>query len=256
LTAGSDGARDEVLRLQSFLRTSAARGRMVLKVGPFDLFLDDRDASPFSNYAIPRAGAQPEAGAVGDLRATFQEHERRPRLEWIAETAPDVAAVLGAAGMQEELRAPLMACSPPDLVDAPAGPGTTIAPVGDDDLRTCFDLQRRAFGDPPLADDDEPRDPRRHGGGAVLVRVGGVPASAATWTPVIDGVSEIVGVATEEAYRGQGLAGLVTAAATSRAFEAGAALAVLSPGGDEAQRVYARAGFRPAATMLHWSDPA
>jgi hypothetical protein len=29
---------------------------------------------------------------------------------------------------------------------------------------------------------------------------------------------------------------------------------VLLPGGDEAQRVYARAGFRGTATMLHWSD--
>jgi GNAT superfamily N-acetyltransferase len=193
---------------------------------------------------------------VDDLRATFQEHDRRPRLEWIAETAPNVAAVLAAAGMREELRAPLMACRPLDLLQSSGGdPATTVAPVGDDDLRACFDLQRRAFGDPPLAMTDEPRDPRRRGGGAVLARVDGAPASAATWTPVIDGVSEIVGVATDEAHRGRGLAGVVTAAATQQAFQAGAGLAVLSPGGDQAQRVYARAGFRPAATMLHWSDP-
>ena len=47
----------------------------------------------------------------------------------------------------------------------------------------------------------------------------------------------------------------MTAAAARAAFAAGARLFVLSPGGGEAQRVYARAGFRGAATMLHWSDP-
>jgi GNAT superfamily N-acetyltransferase len=256
LSAGQDGDGDDVLRLQSFLRTSAARGRLVLKVGPFDLFLDEAEASPYSNYAIPRPGAEPDTATVNHLRAAFQEHDRRPRLEWIAETAPGVAEALAGAGMREELRAPLMACTPAELVEGGARRGTTVRPVGDDDLRACVDLQRHAFGDPPLPAGDEPRDPRRRGGGAVLARVDGVPASAATWTPVLDGVSEIVGVATDAGHRGRGLAGLVTAAAASQAFAAGAGLAVLSPGGDQAQRVYARAGFRPAATMLHWSDPA
>src|SRR5919204_512336 len=43
--------------------------------------------------------------------------------------------------------------------------------------------------------------------------------------------------------------------AACAAFAAGARLCVLSPGGETAQRVYARAGFRRAATMLYWSDP-
>ena len=68
-------------------------------------------------------------------------------------------------------------------------------------------------------------------------------------------MSEIVGVATAESWRGRGLAGTVTAAAARAAFSAGASLCILSPGGEIAQRVYARAGFRRAATMLHWSEP-
>jgi predicted GNAT family acetyltransferase len=76
----------------------------------------------------------------------------------------------------------------------------------------------------------------------------------AQWTPVIDSCSEIVGVATAEAWRRRGLAGLVTAAATRAAFEAGAETCVLSPGDETALRVYARAGFRRVATMLHYSD--
>ena len=72
---------------------------------------------------------------------------------------------------------------------------------------------------------------------------------------MLDGASEVAGVATAEAFRRRGLAGLVTAAAARAAFACGARLCVLSPGTGEAQRVYARAGFRGAATMLHWSDP-
>jgi predicted GNAT family acetyltransferase len=90
----------------------------------------------------------------------------------------------------------------------------------------------------------------------VLARAGGEPIAAATWTAVIDGCSEVAGVATAEPWRRRGLAGVVTAAAAHAAFAAGAERCVLSPGDDTAQRVYEHAGFRRAATMLHWSDPA
>jgi predicted GNAT family acetyltransferase len=88
----------------------------------------------------------------------------------------------------------------------------------------------------------------------VLARVGGAPAAVAVWTAVVGGTSEVAGVATAAAWRRRGLAGVVTAAAARAAFAAGARLCVLSPGNDEAQRVYARAGFRGTATMLHWAD--
>jgi ribosomal protein S18 acetylase RimI-like enzyme len=242
--------------LQAFLRTSAERGRIVLRVAPFTVTIDAGDALRFVNYAIPDDGAEPDAAAVEALRAAFRAHERLPRLEWVEEAAPAVAPVLEASGMELELRTPLMACTEEDLV-APDGPAErlTVAAAGDDDLRDVATVQWVAFGrDAPPADDPPP-DPRRRGGGAVLARVDGVPAAAALWTAVVNGVSEVAGVATAEPFRRRGLAGVVTAAAARAAFEAGAGLCVLSPGGDEAQRVYARAGFRGAATMLHWSDP-
>jgi ribosomal protein S18 acetylase RimI-like enzyme len=153
--------------------------------------------------------------------------------------------------MREELRTPMMECSPEDLVEPEAE--ATVAPVGPEDLRELGDLQRVAFGGEPLAADAEPHVPS---GGAVLARTDGEAVSAAAWTPVLDGYSEIVGVATAEAWRRRGLAGLVTAAATRAAFEAGASTCVLSPGDETALRVYARAGFRRVATMLHYSDPS
>ena len=198
----------------------------------------------------------PTQDAVDRLRKVFHEHERLPRLEWIEEAAPVLARSLAAAGMAEELRTPLMRCAPGELLAAEADVADLrIAPVEDADVRECANLQRVAFGGDAVSVDEEVRDPRPTGGGAVLARAGGKPVSAASWTRIVDGFTEIVGVATAEPWRGRGLAGAVTAAAAAAAFAAGADVCVLSPGDEVAQRVYARAGFRRAATMLHWSDP-
>jgi GNAT superfamily N-acetyltransferase len=242
--------------LQAFLRTSAGHGRTVLRVAPFTVTIHPHDPLRYINYAIPDDGAEPDSASVAALREAFRTRDRLPRLEWIEEAAPAVAGALAAAGMVQELRTPLMACTPDGLVEATAAvDGLTVADVGDDDVRASAGVQRAAFGQPPLAADEAADDQRRRGGGAVLARVNGTPAAAATWTAVVDGVSEVAGVATAEPWRRRGLAGVVTAAAARAAFTAGARLCVLSPGHDEAQRVYARAGFRGAATILHWSDP-
>jgi predicted GNAT family acetyltransferase len=243
-----------VPRLHAFLRTSAATSRTVVAAPPFMAYLDPSDSLKFLNYAVPDGDVQPSAGEIERLRALFRQHDRLPRLEWIEEVAPRLAPALEAAGLAEELRTPLMACEPDELVDASATvDDLTIRFVDEADLRDCASLQRVAFGQPPLPDDEEPR---RFGGGAVLARAAGAPVAAASWTRVVDGVSEIVGVATAEAWRRRGLAGALTAAATRGAFAAGASLCILSPGDDTAQRVYERAGFRRVATMLHWSDPS
>jgi ribosomal protein S18 acetylase RimI-like enzyme len=247
----------EALRLQAFLRAVAAPGRDVAPVPPFTAYVDPDDPMRFLNYAIPDDGAEPDVEAVERLRAHFRGLDRLPRLEWVAEAAPAVAAVLAAAGMQEELQTPLMACAPEALVAAEAAvDGLAVAPVETADLRDMRDLQRAAFGEPLLAADAEVPDPRRRGGGAVLARVAGEPVSVAQWTRIVDGTTEIAGVATAEGWRRRGLAGALTAAAARAAFDAGARLCILSPGGDEAQRVYARAGFAGVATMLHWNDLA
>ena len=243
-------------RLQAFLRATASSGREVLRAGPFTAYLDRGDPLKYLNYAIPDDRAQPGRAAVEALRTSFRDRQRLPRLEWVEEAAPRLTASLASCGMVEELRAPLMVCGPDDLVDVRAGVGDlVVSAVGDQDLRECADLQRVAFGQAPLADTEDAPDPRAGGGGAVLARASAEAVAAANWTPISDGVSEIAGVATAAAWRGRGLAGAVTAAAARGAFAAGACVCVLSPGNETAERVYARAGFSRAATILHWSDP-
>jgi len=242
---------DPIMRLQRFLRTVAAPDREIVELPPFTAYFHGTNPLKYFNYAIPADGAEPAGEEIDRLRAAFRERERLPRLEWIEEAAPRVAAALEDAGFREELRTPLMSCSAEELAE-PAVDDTTLEPVGPENLRVATDIQRVAFGGVPLPPDEEPSPPS---GGAVLARVGGEPASVGQWTRVSEACSEIVGIATAEAWRRRGLAGLVTAAAARGAFEAGATTCVLSPGDETAQRVYARAGFRRVATMLHYSDP-
>ena len=239
------------MRLQAFLKASAARQREVVELPPFTAFFHPSERLKYFSYAIPEGDVEPTEGDIDRLRAGFRARDRLPRLEWIEETAPRVAAALERAGMREELRTPLMSCGRDEIVE-PDVDGATVATVSDDDLRELANIQRPAFGQEPLRNDEEPHRPS---GGAVLARIGSEAVSAAAWTTVVDGHSEIVGVATAEPWRGKGLAGLVTAAASKAAFEAGASTCVLSPGDETALRVYSRAGFLRVATMLHYSDP-
>jgi ribosomal protein S18 acetylase RimI-like enzyme len=229
----------------------------VISVPPFTAYLDPGDPLRYLNYAVPDGDVAPGTKAVEELRRAFREHDRLPRLEWVEEAAPRLAASLEAAGMREELRTPLMACAPGELRAAEADVADLrIAPVEDSEVRDCANLQRVAFGGDAVPVHEEIRDPRPTGGGAVLARARGEAVSAASWTRIVDGYTEIVGVATAESSRGRGLAGAVTAAAAAGAFAAGAETCILSPGDEVAQRVYERAGFGRVATMLHWSDPA
>jgi GNAT superfamily N-acetyltransferase len=242
------------LRLQAFLRVTAGNGRTVARLPPFTAYLDARDPLRYLNYAIPDDNAEPDRIAVEELCATFSANRRLPRLEWLEEAAPAVTVSLARCGMVEELRAPLMACARDEANEPRAEiPDLVVAPVDDPNLRDCVNLQRAAFGQAALPEGENPPDPRARGGGAVLARTPTDAVAAASWTAIVDGATEIVGVATAEAWRGRGLAGVVTAAAARQAFAVGASVCILSPGNETAQRVYARAGFRCAATMLHWS---
>lgn len=72
-------------------------------------------------------------------------------------------------------------------------------------------------------------------------------------TPAHEGVSEVAGIGVRMNYRRRGIAGALTACATREAFARGIDLAWLTPGHDEAERIYARAGFVRASEQLHIS---
>jgi RimJ/RimL family protein N-acetyltransferase len=243
-----------ISQLQAFLIDVAAPGRHVVEVGPFTAYLDRDDPLRYLNYAIPTSAPGDGAReALEDLRHAFRERDRLPRFEYLHEHAPGLRALLASAGMEQELSTPLMAVERSTLLQPGATDGR-VALIDDVALDAWRSRQARAFGSEPSTA-GAVRDPRKNGGGAVVVWHGDEIVGGAAWSPIARGVSEIRGVFSVEAFRGRGFGSAATAAATAAAFAAGARTCVLTPGSDEAMRIYARAGFTGVATSEYWADP-
>jgi predicted GNAT family acetyltransferase len=111
--------------------------------------------------------------------------------------------------------------------------------------------QMAAFDEPPpTAEQIE-----RWDGRSVAALVDGEVVGGASWTLVLDGMTEVAGIGVLEAYRRRGIAGALTSAATMQGFAEGASLAVLVPGHEGAARVYERSGYADASRMIHVRQP-
>jgi GNAT superfamily N-acetyltransferase len=209
--------------------------------GAFTLYVHPHVDHPYLNYAIPD-----DAGDPGELIAAARARGLVPRLEFVAEACPGVEDALAAAGFAYERRVPVMACTPAELHD-PGGVSLTRVQPGCEHVAAMLEVSHAAFGDePPSA-----ADVARWDGQAVVALDGGAVIGAASWTPVLDALSEIGGVAVAEAFRRRGVGAALTAAAAREAFAEGADLAILTPGDEATARVYARVGFGAVATMVH-----
>ena len=203
------------------------------------------------NYAIPDDGAVPSRDDVAALCAVFAARGRQPRLEYLPDAAPEVERVLFAAGFTAEGRYPVMTCdavrdcSPPQGIEVRAA--TTSL-----DFLAASGAQAEAYGNGA---------PRPEVLGDIVAR-GGVAALAedlryrvtvgvGSCMAPVEGVSELGGIGVISAYRKRGIAAALTARLARAILDRGATLVWLTPGHDEAGRVYARAGFAKACEALH-----
>jgi ribosomal protein S18 acetylase RimI-like enzyme len=245
-------------RVQEYLLHSARRGREVIEVPPFVVTIDPSTELRFLNYAIPHGPGDP-AAAVDEMRAAMRSRGRLPRLEFVAEANEGLDAVLADAGFEEESRLALMTCMPSGLTAAPEVPGARIEVLGEDSPHVLLEgaaaAAGEAFGESGPVDVERRRGWLAGGGIGVAAVIDGRVVGGASATPVADGLTEVAGVGVLAAYRRRGLAAALTEAAARQAFAQGADLALLTPGHDDAQRIYARAGFTARLTMLTLSDP-
>ncbi|MFI5732621.1 GNAT family N-acetyltransferase [Kribbella sp. NPDC051587] len=234
------------------------RSRRQIVVGPLVGLLHDEDTWFLSTMVAAEPGTPFDPDEVREslaiVRKAFGAEGRWLSAELIEEANPGLAEELEDNGMTIVSRPPLLVVEPDELVQPVLPAGVTVRVVTSD--------AEQADGNAISADAYETEDvgfpyqPVLADGGAVVVRVDGVPAATAAWTAVADGVTEVAGVGTVHSHRRQGLAGIATAYATQAAFEqAGATLAWLTPGDDGADRVYRRVGYTPQATAVHLGDP-
>ena len=139
--------------------------------------------------------------------------------------------------------------------NAEAG-GIHIGLASDDrDIVDAADVGAEAY------DDEVYPDPLRRlvaqGGTLAIARdpKKGLAVGAGMATPAHEGVSEVAGIGVRVRYRRRGIAGALTACVTREAFKRGVELAWLTPGHDDAERIYSRAGFVRASEQLHISKP-
>ncbi|MCU0501272.1 MAG: GNAT family N-acetyltransferase [Anaerolineae bacterium] len=254
------------VRLETYMRRAAMLGREGVETPPFVCLFSPNDPLRFFNYAKPLepVGAEPDGlnESLATLRQAFRTRQRVPRFEFIEEFAPDLGPALVAAGFSLEDRYPLLVCTPETLRQMPPIDGLTIttltpdSPV--DDLLACLAVQQQGFGemagDPPtLADVDDLRA-NLACEGAFLARMAGVPAGAMMYTAPFDGLTELVGGTTLEAYRRRGIGAAMIAAAAADAFGRSVEIVLLTAASEHASGVFQRAGFWWYGTSLAYAE--
>ena len=119
-------------------------------------------------------------------------------------------------------------------------------------LRENLDLNARGF-DPaaPASSDEEAAEFGRDLGTAMAftARLHGQSAAAGMYLAPHSNVTELVGIATLEPLRGQGIGAALTAAMAAHAFANGITVAFLVTDNPTAKRVYERVGFRAIGTV-------
>lgn len=254
MTDTTTDAAERAARINAYLRL-AAKDRDALWIGPFLALFDRTSDNPHLNYAVPADGARGGCADLEALEAAFRERGRKPRLEYAPQAAPDLEDDLLEFGFEVELRPPVMTCLPGDATAAAPPPGFAVRLTeAPEELRRVCAVLNAAYaehGFPPLEDLDR-LVPFVGGGGAVAVAATpkGELAGAGMFTPIADGLTEVAGIGVAPPFRRLGVATALTAALTREAFDRGATLAWLTPGGDTAQRAYERAGFRAGTEML------
>ncbi|ACU69917.1 GCN5-related N-acetyltransferase [Catenulispora acidiphila DSM 44928] len=237
--------------------------------GPFHIGLDDNNANPFLNYAVPEAGATVTAADIEALIAAFAKRERTPRLEFAPGGAPGVEEALLAAGFEVQQRLPFMVVTAEELVGPAQLDGIEVLVLDtsatDEELSGAALAQHEAFEGPDKPQDDTERANALAGMRAMvdagrfasLARCAagsasaGVPMAAGSGGPAIAGTTEIGGIGTRPAFRRRGAGAAVTAALSRHLLEvAGLDCVWLSPAGPDQERLYASIGYRSLGEML------
>jgi ribosomal protein S18 acetylase RimI-like enzyme len=265
---------DLLARIERYYDAVPRSAARVEQIGPFSLFVRTDAGWPY--YARPRLGEMAFVAAdVARVCARQQALEVPQQFEWVADVSPGLRAAIEAAGLIVHTH-PLLAmpaaafrpAGPPDSVRirlvepdgddlatigavadlAFGAPGTAIGPVGLDELGTAARLGEAAI---------EAQRQRLRSGRTItaVALLEGWPVATGSHQPV-DGVTEIVGVATLPAFRRRGLGAAVTSRLVEDALARGIETIFLSADDDAVARVYQRLGFERLATACIAESPA
>ena len=248
-----------LVRLERFYDAVPRPGARTEDLGPFTLFIS-LGGWPF--YTRPRLGFVGEIGQadVATMRARQRELHVPETFEWVVETTPSLAPAIRSDGLSVE-EVPLLILRARQAAPVPAGYRLRRIAADEPDLERVLAVAAVAFASGGTAAGDAGIDERdRHAAAdskdntrlrhrladrstVMFVIEGDEGPIASGAHQAVDGVTEIVGVATLPAARRRGLGAAVTSALIDDALGAGIETIFLSAASDDVARVYERLGF-------------
>jgi ribosomal protein S18 acetylase RimI-like enzyme len=246
--------------VQTYLRRQARRGRIAQALAAFTVYTAATDDAADTPYAIPRRLTRIFRDAdLGELLAVFQRQNARPRVEFLVDLYPDLPERLASVEYQETWRQPVLLARLHDIQSPPLPAHVetiTISRASSlEEVRENLDTNALGFDEPAGATEGQAESFRAGlvTSRAFTLRAEGRPVAGGMFEAIIDGVTELMGIATLPQYRRQGFAAYLTAAMAESAFAHGALLVFLCAVSEEAGRVYQRAGFRPCGSLVEYT---
>ncbi len=223
------------------------------EIGPFTLFVA-RDPAGWAYYARPRLGYAGGATVedVQAVRARQRELGVAEAFEWVVENAPDLGAVIAAAGI-EPGDYPLMVLGDREQ-SATVPPGIRIELLTSEhpDVATVHGAVGAAFGETDVvAEASAPAVLRERVATGLLRMLGAFdadgPVGGGSHSPR-EGISELMGIGVLPRARQHGVGAAVTAALVEDARALGVHTVFLSAGSDRVAEIYGRVGFDRVGT--------
>ena len=238
-----------------------AMGCLVAIRRPFVLFINDEIPASGYNYAdVVPWSPMPGRKRIEEVMAHYRARGHSPYFNFTLETAPQ--------GLVEALQLARCALTSRtyvmfqrEAVNPPAPSDVRLGETEPDDTRAAGRILSVSFGSGESVWQEPTLRARLMARmRAVRMRQLGVwveeQLAAAVHLHTAAGVGHITGMATAPEFRGRGLAGLLTAYAARVAREEGAALVALEVATPDAERVYARIGFRRMAERVEYVGAA
>ncbi len=225
----------------------------------FTLYAHNTDSSFDENIVFPTPDSAAAVGrldAAAHIRALCEEYKRQPYVIFLDQAAPALEPHLTAAGFACE-KAPVLLATQASAHELPALADVTVDMLTQDSpldaIRANLDVNAMGFdpGAAPATDDDARQFCAGLGASrAFTLRYQGQAVAAGMYLPIHEGVTELVGIATLEAFRRHGFARYLTNVMARAAFAVGAELVFLTATSAESAQVYVQAGFAPFAEQV------
>jgi ribosomal protein S18 acetylase RimI-like enzyme len=197
---------------------------------------------------------------VEAVRARQRELGLPEAFEWVVENAPDLGAVVAAAGLAPG-DYPLMVLGDREE-SAPAPPGVRLELLGADhpDLAAVRGAVGAAFGETDQVEETAASSVLQDRVVSGLLRMVGAfdetgPVGGGSHSPR-DGVTELMGIGVVPRARQRGVGAAVTAALVEDARAHGVGTVFLSAGSDRVAAIYGRVGFDRVGTAGIAEAPA